>query len=63
MVRTIFQQRRKTLRNALKPFSERLGPGAAGALDLISVDLSRRPETLQLQEFAALADIFASRDR
>jgi 16S rRNA (adenine1518-N6/adenine1519-N6)-dimethyltransferase len=61
MVRTIFQQRRKTLRNALKPFVERLGPSADSVLDLVSLDLTRRPETLQLQEFAALADKFASR--
>jgi 16S rRNA (adenine1518-N6/adenine1519-N6)-dimethyltransferase len=62
MVRTIFQQRRKTLRNALKPFAERFGVSPADAIDAAGLDAARRPETLQLQEFAALADSFPSHD-
>jgi 16S rRNA (adenine1518-N6/adenine1519-N6)-dimethyltransferase len=54
MVRTIFQQRRKTLANALKPL---LPPDHSAADLLRSVDLDpiRRPETLSLVELAALA--------
>ena len=53
LVKGAFAQRRKTLRNALR---------AAGFSDLeaiaarLKIDLQRRGETLQLEEFAALAN-------
>ncbi|MGD9660064.1 MAG: 16S rRNA (adenine(1518)-N(6)/adenine(1519)-N(6))-dimethyltransferase RsmA [Porticoccaceae bacterium] len=50
LVRTAFQQRRKTLRNALKQL-----PGAWN-MDKITIDLSRRPETLSVAEFASLSN-------
>jgi 16S rRNA (adenine1518-N6/adenine1519-N6)-dimethyltransferase len=54
IVRTMFQQRRKTLSNALRPA---LAPGAdaAGILTAAGIDPRRRPETLTLAEIAALA--------
>lgn len=54
MVRTLFQQRRKTLGNALKP----LLAGAVQSADILrsaGLDPMRRPETLSLDELAALA--------
>jgi len=55
MLKAVFSQRRKTLRNGLKPLAlppERLEdvPGQTG------IDLTRRAETLSIQEFCALAD-------
>jgi len=52
LVRTAFQQRRKTLRNALKQL-----PGST-ELDLqtVSIDLGRRPETLSVAEFVTLSN-------
>lgn len=58
MVRSMFMQRRKTLSNALKPFAAARGRDAAAALDAARVDPSRRPETLQLDELARLAEFF-----
>jgi 16S rRNA (adenine1518-N6/adenine1519-N6)-dimethyltransferase len=56
IVRTMFQQRRKTLANALKPLHARAGEIVAGA----GLDGRRRPETLQVTEIARLAEQFAS---
>ncbi|MGH7960964.1 MAG: 16S rRNA (adenine(1518)-N(6)/adenine(1519)-N(6))-dimethyltransferase RsmA [Candidatus Binatia bacterium] len=56
VVKAAFAQRRKTLRNTLR---------AAGYRDLdtfgahLSIDMQRRGETLSLEEFAALANVFA----
>ncbi len=55
VLKAVFSQRRKTLRNGLKPLAiplERLDavPGQTG------IDLSRRAETLSIEEFCALAD-------
>jgi 16S rRNA (adenine1518-N6/adenine1519-N6)-dimethyltransferase len=61
MVRTMFMMRRKTLGNALKPFAEMRHASALGALTEAGIDPGRRPETLQLDELARLADVFASR--
>jgi len=58
MVRTTFTQRRKTIGNALKPFAAPTGKDAAAVLKAIGVDPQRRPETLQLAEFAALSNAF-----
>lgn len=46
IVHTAFQQRRKTLRNSLAGFTFKNN----------EIDMSRRPETLSIEEFAALAD-------
>jgi 16S rRNA (adenine1518-N6/adenine1519-N6)-dimethyltransferase len=60
MVRSMFTQRRKTLANALRPFAETRAAGATDALAAAGVDPRRRPETLQLEELARLADFFAT---
>ena len=60
MVRTMFTQRRKTLANALRAFAAGRGTDATTLLRAAGIDPSRRPETLQLNELARLADLFAS---
>ena len=55
MVRTTFTQRRKTIANALKAFASETGKDAAAVLAETGIDPQRRPETLRLAEFAALA--------
>jgi len=57
LVRRLFQHRRKMLANALAPFSEDVGVGAAEWLDRANLDGRRRPETLQLAELARLASV------
>jgi 16S rRNA (adenine1518-N6/adenine1519-N6)-dimethyltransferase len=54
MVRVLFQQRRKTLGNALKPLLAEPGQ-SADTLRAAGLDPIRRPETLSLAELAALA--------
>jgi len=56
MVKAVFGQRRKTLNNALKAFDTT----APAVLALAGLDGRRRPETLDLDELARLADLFAS---
>ena len=56
MVKMMFAQRRKTLANALKSFDAT----APAVLALARIDGRRRPETLQLEEIARLAELFAS---
>lgn len=56
MVRAMFTQRRKTTGNALKPFASETGADAAAVLRSAGIDPQRRPETLALAEFAALAN-------
>jgi 16S rRNA (adenine1518-N6/adenine1519-N6)-dimethyltransferase len=58
MVRTTFTQRRKTVGNALKAFASETGKDAASVLRGVGIDPQRRPETLELAEFAALANAF-----
>jgi 16S rRNA (adenine1518-N6/adenine1519-N6)-dimethyltransferase len=53
LVKQVFSQRRKTLRNSLKPWFQDDQIRAA------QVDPSRRPETLTLAQFAALANQLA----
>ena len=60
MVRSMFTQRRKTLSNALKPYAGSIGAAAGAALAEAGIHPSRRPETLQLDELARLADVLAS---
>ena len=59
MVRSMFTQRRKTLGNALKPYSVETGKPAPEMLRVAGIDPRRRPETLELAEFAALANAFS----
>ncbi|MGD9902279.1 MAG: 16S rRNA (adenine(1518)-N(6)/adenine(1519)-N(6))-dimethyltransferase RsmA [Vicinamibacterales bacterium] len=56
LVRAAFTQRRKTLGNALKALATADGLDAAAVLRTAGIDPRRRPETLQLLEFSALAD-------
>ncbi|MEZ5317092.1 MAG: 16S rRNA (adenine(1518)-N(6)/adenine(1519)-N(6))-dimethyltransferase RsmA [Vicinamibacterales bacterium] len=56
LVKALFSQRRKTLTNALKRFD----PTGPAVLALAGLDGRRRPETLQVTEFARLAELFAS---
>jgi len=51
MVKAAFSQRRKTLANSLK----QLYPGVADVLSEVGIDPKRRPETLSIEEFAAIA--------
>ncbi|QJR09360.1 Ribosomal RNA small subunit methyltransferase A [Usitatibacter rugosus] len=51
VVAAAFSQRRKTLRNALKPV------GAPESFEKAGIDLGRRGETLSVAEFVALADV------
>jgi 16S rRNA (adenine1518-N6/adenine1519-N6)-dimethyltransferase len=60
LVRTLFQQRRKTSANALKPLlasTPATAPagGAEALLRSVDIDPRRRPETLSLAELARLA--------
>jgi len=50
LVAQAFNQRRKTLRNNLKPILD------VATIEALGIDPGRRPETLSLQEFAQLAD-------
>jgi len=58
LVQAAFGQRRKRLSNALRRFAEAEGTSAAAALARAGIDPARRPETLTLAEFAALAGAF-----
>lgn len=57
LARAGFAQRRKTLRQALRPV---LGAGAAEALGAAGLDPRARAETLRLEDWAALARVVAS---
>lgn len=59
MVRTTFTQRRKTVGNALKPFASEIGKDGGAVLRAVGIDPQRRPETLELAEFAAVANALA----
>jgi 16S rRNA (adenine1518-N6/adenine1519-N6)-dimethyltransferase len=59
IVRAVFTQRRKMLSNSLAPFATARGISAHDALARAGVDPRRRPETLELEEVARLADVFA----
>lgn len=56
VVKAAFMQRRKTLANALKSFDHT----APAVLALAGIDSKRRAETLSLQEFARLTEVFAA---
>ena len=63
LVRTAFQQRRKTLANALRPLTAAREAAGDAPLDLAAVlqgagvEPTRRPETLTPVEFVRLADV------
>jgi len=50
VVQTAFSQRRKTLRNTLKPLIN------AEDLEILGIDPTRRAETLSLAEFVTISD-------
>ena len=56
LVRTSFNQRRKTLRNSLghSAVAGHDGPTVLAAAEAAGIDLTRRPQTLSLDEFAAI---------
>lgn len=56
IVKGAFTQRRKTLVNALKP----LEPTAPAVVALAGIDSKRRPETLSIEDFARLTELFAT---
>ncbi len=60
MVRSAFEQRRKMLTSALGRFAQAHGWQAGEAAAKTGIDPRRRPETLTLDEFARLAELFAS---
>jgi 16S rRNA (adenine1518-N6/adenine1519-N6)-dimethyltransferase len=59
LVQAAFNQRRKTLANAVKPFAVAVKVPLPDALAKAGLDGRRRPETLALAEWIRLADIFA----
>lgn len=61
LVRIVFQQRRKTLANALAPLADGRGIKPAVALEAAGIDPRRRPETLTLDDAARLADALVRR--
>jgi 16S rRNA (adenine1518-N6/adenine1519-N6)-dimethyltransferase len=63
MVRALFTQRRKTVGNALKSAAHSRGTDAAAVLHAAGVDPGRRPETLDLAELAAMANLLAASPR
>lgn len=60
LVRTVFQRRRKTLLNALKPYAETVGVDPIKAIESSKIDPSRRPETLELSEYKELTKVVTS---
>ncbi len=54
LIRTAFNQRRKTLRNSLKELVEKTK--LENALNLYGLDINIRPEELSLQQFANLSN-------
>lgn len=57
ITQTTFGQRRKMLRQSLKPL------GGIDLLESVGIDPQRRPETLTLEEFCALARAYGERSR
>jgi 16S rRNA (adenine1518-N6/adenine1519-N6)-dimethyltransferase len=58
LIRAAFNQRRKTLANAIKPFAAAAKVPLPELLAKAGLDPRRRPETLALAEWIRLADIF-----
>jgi 16S rRNA (adenine1518-N6/adenine1519-N6)-dimethyltransferase len=55
VVRGVFQQRRKTLQNALRPVADALGRTATELIERAGVDGTKRPEELGVADLAALS--------
>ena len=55
VVKAAFSQRRKTLHNSLAGFGNMTKEQADQALAVAGIDPQRRPETLSIEEFAALS--------
>lgn len=55
VVTQAFSQRRKTLRNTLKPLLDQ------DAITAIDIDPARRPETLSVEEFCRLSDSYSEK--
>jgi 16S rRNA (adenine1518-N6/adenine1519-N6)-dimethyltransferase len=55
LVRTLFTRRRKTMANSLAAALQESSAAAGARLEGIGIDPKRRPETLSLAEFAAVA--------
>jgi len=62
VVRGAFSQRRKMLRNALAPYLGLSGEDIEALQKVSGIDLSRRGETLSLEEFVSLSNILARRE-
>ena len=60
LVRTVFQRRRKTLLNALKPYAEAVGVDPVKVIESAKIDPTRRPETLELFEYKELTKVVVS---
>ena len=61
LVRTVFGQRRKMLRNSLRSLVGQMGQGELGRIaERSGIDIERRPETLTLEEFSRLSDAFST---
>ncbi|HKT82151.1 MAG TPA: 16S rRNA (adenine(1518)-N(6)/adenine(1519)-N(6))-dimethyltransferase RsmA [Vicinamibacterales bacterium] len=60
LVQAVFTRRRKTLANALLAYRASPALTPRDALRAAGLDGSRRPETLELEEFARLADVYAA---
>lgn len=59
LVKSVFGQRRKTLKNALQSFDAAREIAAEAALAIAELDGRRRPETLSAEELVRLADVFS----
>ena len=57
LVTQAFSQRRKTLRNTLKPMI------SADQMEALGIDPKRRAETLSLEEFACLANAVSANNK
>ncbi len=53
-----FGQRRKMLRQSLKRLGQNVAGGAHAVLETAGIDETRRPETLEVEEFVMLANAF-----
>ena len=59
LVKSAFTRRRKTMLNALRAFEPAAGVTPEDALARAGLDARRRPETLTMAEWVALADVYA----
>lgn len=59
MVRSMFTQRRKTLLNAMRTYSDSVGRDSRDVLTEARIDPIRRPETLTQQDLLRLVSVFA----